>query len=42
LLRVFNPTAEFVKLKLHASPTFFVIDGPAEVSDQPVHFVIVE
>ncbi len=42
LLRVLDAVAEVIQLRLHAEPTFLVIDRTAEIADQPVHFVLVK
>ena len=42
LLGVLDAIAKIIELGLHSEPAFLVIDGPAKVSDEPVHFVFVE
>ena len=38
LLCVLDSVAELVKLGLHGESPLLVVDGPAKVADEPVHF----
>ena len=42
LLCVLDSVAELIKLRLHGEPALLVVDGPAKVSDEQVHFIDVQ